>query len=403
MGTTPFIVPDYNLSNIIGDGHAGTVYHANPKDKSNQQNQVAIKIIPRSKVRDSVRREVGLHLTLHHPNITKLYRVSHAYPSSYSTNQIRSSSPCSLNSLAMVMELAPKGDMFSEVLDHGGLPSRLLRSRIRDICNALQYLHQNRIVHHDIKLENVVIFNSSTAKLIDFGCARYMDPEEPLDIEHLGGTLQYLPPEVVANKTIRSSPSLDAWALGVLIYTALVGCYPFNAAKPNATDTQNDLATRHRITNSTPHSIPSSIQIPQDLKFIMNGLLQKDPEKRMTISTVLSTLDNSTIQSSFFVKQSIQKALIEPVGTHASCPGRRPRSPISPQEAQFDTCDCDSIQTLENALKTVDLIQRNSLRAAEQVQKFMSDLEKSATDNTKHDFENNIDQEVQLQQTSADF
>lgn len=385
---TPFAVPGYTLDKSIGEGNAGTVFRARSRHapKSAHARNFAVKIIPRSKVSPAVRREVAIHMRLRHPNIIRLHRVlsaaqsnqfssSRSYPSaSRYARPIPSPSP---SLLALVMDHAPAGDMFTEVSSAGSLHPRVVRSRLRHITAALQYLHNNGIVHLDVKLENVVINNSSSAKLIDFGCAR--DIHSNLDSPHhssLGGTLHYMPPEVVESAKNIPLPSSDAWSLGVLTYTALVGHYPFT---PTTSDKSkdNDEATRHRIINCPPHSVPSSIRLPSDLRRIVFGLLEKDPRKRMTIPQVIAELEQATEFSRYRQFSTVAK---QPSAKHiiCQCPPKRPRSPSSATEADFTTCTCDAEQSLEDALNVVDSIQHHRMRASREVQEYLSGLDKSS-------------------------
>lgn len=367
MPRTPHHTIDgYDLLDVIGEGTAGTVYLARPKTSSSN---VAIKIIPSSKVRNAVRREVAIHMQQFHPNILPLHavtiaRASHAPPA-----------------LALVMSYAPLGDMFGEVAASGGLPPRALRRRLKDIAAALNHLHQQKVVHLDVKLENVIISSSSSAQLIDFGCARVIGDKDTCNVP-VGGTLQYIPPELVADASCPPSTTADAWALGVLAYTALSGCYPFNGATSGASDLENDSATRQRILSKPPHRIPSSVDLPSDLHRIIFGLLEKDPSKRMTIPEVIAELERS--ESSVLARSRIPyRARIKTFDPHTNCPSR-PRSPACPADADFSPRVCQEKQSVNTALHVVETVQRGRVRAAKEIRMHKSDVSGIA-----HDWGNN--------------
>lgn len=347
-------VEGFDLLQVIGEGNAGTVYLARSTPTSNN---VAIKIIPCAKVRGAVRREVATQLQLSHPNIVPLHRVTlarlpHAPPA-----------------LALVMDHAPAGDMFSEVAATGGLPPRLLRRRLRDIASGLAYLHSKGIAHLDVKLENIVISDRNTAQLIDFGCARRFGGGDCAGVA-LGGTLQYIPPEVVKNANIPPSPESDAWALGVVAYTSLVGSYPFNGARSGYSNRQNDMATRERISDSRPHRISSSVDLPSDLRNIIFGLLEKDPANRMTINEVIAELEKYEAATGRSRKIRVPYSKYGSKGMGAP----RSRSPTGAAEADFTPSEQIRKQTREEALHVVDSIQRSRAKAAEEVRLFMSEL-----------------------------
>lgn len=347
--TQHFTMDGYDFLDVIGEGTAGTVYLARPDSSSSN---VAVKIISSSKVRDPVRREVAIHIQQSHPNILPLHAVTLA--------RIPHSSPA----LALVMPYAPMGDMFAEVAASGGLPPRALRRRLRDIAAGLNHLHQQKIAHLDLKLENVIISSSSTAQLIDFGCARPIGDKASSNFP-MGGTLHYIPPEIVTDASCPPSTTSDAWALGVLAYTALSGCYPFNGATSGATEFENDFATRQRILSKPPHRIPSSVDLPSDLRRIIYGLLEKDPSKRMTIPQVIAELEH--FESSVPSRSRIShRTMVKSFDTHSNFANRRPRSPASPSEASFSPCVSQPKQSVQDALRVVDSVQRSHLRAAQE-------------------------------------
>lgn len=267
--------------------------------------------------------------------------------------------------------------MFKEVASAGSLPPRVLRRRLRDIVSALGYLHAQGIAHLDLKLENVVLSNSNSAKLIDFGCAAPLDQNDPA--ASLGGTLHYLPPELAQDPKFPPAATTDAWSLGVLAYTAIAGAYPFNGAQEGASEASNDRATRHRIVHAQPHRIPSCIDLPSDLRRIVYGLLEKDPAKRMTIPQVAKELGISLDASAAVVKagDNAGKANI-PHKRHSN--GARPRSPASPVDAQFDRRrhHGSQSQTREDALRVVDTIRASRARVGADVRKYMSDVNPSS-------------------------
>lgn len=334
----PVTLSNYTLHDELGRGVSGLVYLASAASAPTPA--FAVKVIPNSKLRPAVRREVALHYPLRHPNIVRLHAVHPARPAAHSHHHRSSSSSPSSVSLALVTELAHAGDMFAEVAATGSLPPALLRSRLADIVTALSYLHSHGIAHLDLKLENVVISKSNAAKLTDFGCAAHIGRVHPTQAPR--GTLHYLAPEYLDNPSLPPDPAADAWSLGVLTYTALVGAYPFNGARHGASDKANDRATKYRILRAPPHRIPSSVQIPSDLKSIIYGLLNKDPAKRMTIPQVqarLASARRSSKSSSRYYS--------------------RPPSPDSPITADFDSkpsLPTHYTQTKEDALRIFDAI-----------------------------------------------
>lgn len=398
-----YCIPGYRVMSQIGAGNSGTVFKVEEtsSDSSTESHvtsagrggmwpspSFAAKVIPARKVTDSVRREVELHLRLSeqsspHRNIVALRRVALA-------QDVEAGMPA----LALIMDHASAADMFVEVASAGGLPASVVRRRLSDIASALSFLHRRNVVHLDVKLENIVVDNSSVAKLTDFGCARTLPkqtkPEnnrsddaksnsaddlslnwkEDEHVEYsLGGTLYYLSPEAINDRFGLPTPAMDAWALGVLIYTALVGNYPFAAtpedhdayckARENVdssnqkndddeNDDDDDLFVRNRILNEDPHAIPSYISVPSDLHRIIFGLLDKNPLTRMTVDQVVEILRQTasarTSRTSRYAhllsthaRRQYRSPLINPLNQPCDAIPVRSPSPSSPMDADFSS------------------------------------------------------------------
>lgn len=105
----------------------------------------------------------------------------------------------------------------------------MARQLFGQLVDAVDHCHNNRIVHFDIKLDNI-IYNekSNQVTLIDFGLCNFMETEDLFD--QGGGTLQYCPPELLlrAEEELFSGTKVDIWALGVVLFTMLTSRFPFN-------------------------------------------------------------------------------------------------------------------------------------------------------------------------------
>lgn len=338
------ILPAYDTLSEIGAGNSAAVYTVKPTSQtrcrhSNINTHLACKLISSSKLSPITRREVALHATLRHPHIAQLYAV---LPASHS--------------VALLMEYANQGDLFSQLLSAGSLPPAFLRKRLLELCSALRHIHTAGILHLDLKLENIAINQNNQAKLLDFGCARPLaagrDPNYTL-----GGTLHYLPPEAVRNPfDCPLSTALDCWALGVLTYTAVSGAYPFDAP--------DDDAIRHRILHDDPSEFPDAIHVPADFRTVIKGLLQKDPEKRMTLEQVVATLQQPVSTVGRLARRRLQRPY---PSTHSRT---RTPSPASTVGIDFgramviddnedkEKCECliCDRQSKDQMLRTVDSV-----------------------------------------------
>ncbi|EPS39510.1 hypothetical protein H072_6611 [Dactylellina haptotyla CBS 200.50] len=141
------------------------------------------------------------------------------------------------------------------------------RSIFSQVAQAIQHLHTKAlVVHRDVKDENVVLDGEGRIKLIDFGSAAYIK-NGPFDV--FVGTIDYASPEVLKGKSYRGKEQ-DIWALGVLLYTIVYKENPF-----------------YNIDEIMDHDIRIPWSVSEDSIDLIKGMLNRDVEKRLTISQVL--------------------------------------------------------------------------------------------------------------------
>lgn len=122
------------------------------------------------------------------------------------------------------MELHGHGmDLFDFIDLNPKITEEQIKSIFHQICCALQHLHKHKIVHRDIKDENVIIDDTDQIKLIDFGSA---DFQKDGGFKTFCGTMDYVAPEVLQGNSYKGPPQ-DIWALGILLYTLIYKENPF--------------------------------------------------------------------------------------------------------------------------------------------------------------------------------
>mmetsp|Transcript_70695 Transcript_70695/g.133446 ORF Transcript_70695/g.133446 Transcript_70695/m.133446 type:complete len:496 (+) Transcript_70695:57-1544(+) len=192
---------------VLGDGFNGQVKVATGKDgrtralKSYQKTGMA-----ESELAD-LHQEIDVHLSLDHPHVV---RVESVFESD--------------DDVHIVMEHLRGGELYTRLMSEGALGEDRAADVARQVTLALAYLHAHRVVHRDLKLENLVFEDSSCkcVKLIDFGLATHWDGHTPLT-KRCGTTL-YSAPEVCESEY---TDQVDMWALGVLTHELVLLSPPF--------------------------------------------------------------------------------------------------------------------------------------------------------------------------------
>jgi len=209
---------DFDIDRVLGEGSLSTVHIAVERATGKR---VAMKmfehiLLNREKKHADVRMEEHCLRRANHPGIIKLY-------ASFSDSDFH----------YMALELCPGGELWSMVKDVG-CPDPLARHYLSQVLEAVGYLRDAGIVHRDLKAENVLIGDSGTAKLIDFGTARDLANPQlkgagtkafKKTLEDNVGTPNFMAPEVIRNK--HSDFRSDIWSLGCMIFQVLSGLPPF--------------------------------------------------------------------------------------------------------------------------------------------------------------------------------
>eukprot|EP00929_Paragymnodinium_shiwhaense_P007706 TRINITY_DN111616_c0_g1_i1.p1 TRINITY_DN111616_c0_g1~~TRINITY_DN111616_c0_g1_i1.p1 ORF type:complete len:1391 (+),score=295.62 TRINITY_DN111616_c0_g1_i1:196-4368(+) len=240
----------YHVLHLIGQGMFGKVF----KGRRRYTGQVvALKFICKRGKSDkdiqNLRLELGILQRLDHPNIIRLL-------DSFETG----------SDFVVVTEFA-YGELFEIFQDDKTLPTELVKDITRQLVQALYYLHSQKIVHRDMKPQNVLIGPNNTVKLCDFGFARVMSCHTTV-LHSIKGSPLYMAPELMKERPY--DYRADLWSLGVICYELVVGAPPFYA---------DSIVSLMHIVVQKPVVYPE--QMPQVLKSFLQALLQKDPRQRI--------------------------------------------------------------------------------------------------------------------------
>uniref|UniRef100_A0A4W4DMQ2 Serine/threonine-protein kinase PLK n=1 Tax=Electrophorus electricus TaxID=8005 RepID=A0A4W4DMQ2_ELEEL len=221
----------------------------------------AVKIIPHTRVskphqREKIDREIELHRALHHKHIVQFYHHFEDKDNIYILLEY-----CSRRSLAHILKARKV------------LTEPEVRYYLRQVVSGLKYLHDQEILHRDLKLGNFFINEVMDLKIGDFGLAAKLEPVENRR-RTICGTPNYLSPEVL-NKQGHGCES-DVWALGCVMYTMLLGRPPFETT---------NLKETYRCIREARYSMPSTLS-PQ-AKHLISTMLAKTPEERPRLDDIL--------------------------------------------------------------------------------------------------------------------
>lgn len=205
---------DYVIGKQIGQG-AYAVVRVGLHRPSNKK--VAMKIYKKPKLLDpnrrkSVKREIKLMEKMRNQHIIRLYEVIDT--SKY---------------VILIMEYVGGGSLhgYLKAQSNRRLEEKEAKRIFKQIVEGIRYCHNRCITHRDIKLENLLLDDHYNIKIIDFGFSTCIPNEKKIKI--FCGTPSYMAPEIV-NKTEYCGPPADIWALGVLLFTILSGCFPYRGA-----------------------------------------------------------------------------------------------------------------------------------------------------------------------------
>ncbi|CAB3410208.1 unnamed protein product [Caenorhabditis bovis] len=199
----------YQVSKLLGDGKFGKVYCVIEKATGHEFAAKFIKIRKEAD-RAEVEREVSILTQLRHPRIAQIYDAF------YTTT----------NDVVLIMEIVRGGELFDRVAEESYELSELaVVMIICQLCEAIDYIHKQHILHLDVKPENImcVSLTGNRIKLIDFGLARHYDGTQ--ELKYMAGTPEFAAPEVI--KFEKLDYHTDMWSVGVITYILLSGYSPF--------------------------------------------------------------------------------------------------------------------------------------------------------------------------------
>nr|XP_014350253.1 PREDICTED: obscurin-like [Latimeria chalumnae] len=250
----------YEVKEEIGRGCFGFVRRVIHKGNGTA---CAAKFIPlRNKNRPQAYQERDIQAVVSHPRVTRLLDM-------FETRR----------TLVLILDLCSSEKLLERILNKGVVTEVQVRFYIRQILESINYLHDRKILHLDIKPANILMVHpeSEDIKLCDFGFAQTLSPLSEPQYNRYGAP-EFVSPEIVHQAPV--STASDIWPVGVITYLCLTCMSPFAG--------ENDRATLLNVKKtSIAWNIPEVTSRSPEAQEFMKSLLQRDPRARPTASECL--------------------------------------------------------------------------------------------------------------------
>ncbi|KAK9898570.1 Pkinase-domain-containing protein [Cystobasidium minutum MCA 4210] len=247
---------------MLGEGGFARVYAATDSITGLQK---AVKVISKeqlksTKTKSKLFAEIKLHQVMDHPNIIKFECCFEDTSCVY-----------------MQLELCANGSMLDLLRRRKRFTEPETRYYLTQLIGAAQYMHQNSVIHRDLKLGNLMLDADMNLKVGDFGLAALVKfPGERK--KTICGTPNYIAPEILFDQSTGHSFEADIWSIGVIIYTMLVGKPPFQT---------KDVKAIYKKIKHLEYSFPANVDISEDAMELIENILNREPQSRPSVYEIL--------------------------------------------------------------------------------------------------------------------
>lgn len=243
---------NYHLIQRLGQGGFADVYLG---EHVRLGRKAAIKILQTHLVGDDIRlfqQEAQIIAGLKHPHIIRLLDFD-----------VREGIPF------LVLDYAPHGSLRQKHSQRTPLPLPLMVDYVTQVASALQYAHDQKLIHRDVKPENMLIDEQEEIVLSDFGIATIAHATSSMSTQASMGTLVYMAPEQIQGKP---RPASDQYALAVTVYSWLAGAFPFQGSS-------TEIIAQH-LGGVVPSFREQGVQVVPEVEQVVLTALAKEPGAR---------------------------------------------------------------------------------------------------------------------------
>lgn len=258
-------IEGYTIIRLLGEGGMGSVYEA---EQLQPVRRVAIKVLRLRYATKALTRRFQLEAEalarLKHPGIAQVYEVG--------IDQL-------IAQPYIAMELV-EGPTLKEFTRSNGLSARAILELASKLCDAIDHAHQRGVIHRDLKPTNILIDESGTPKILDFGIARVTEQDVRAvtmntEVGQIIGTLAYMSPEQASGDPTGIDHRSDVYSLGVILFELLTGELPHQTNKMQLADALSV------VRDQDPTRISSlDTRLRGDIDTIIAKALERDPERR---------------------------------------------------------------------------------------------------------------------------
>ena len=270
----------FELLEFKKNGSAGAVLKAQPRSKENKKNRrfVALKFLYNGKKNNKPKKEINhqeiiIHGALKHKNIPQIYGY-------YKIGECNS---------CIAMEFSQYGDLENfkkKVIKRVPLSETFICYILGGICDAVYYMHtHNKIIHMDIKQQNIVVDDYINIKLTDYSISIDYKNKDFINLP-LIGTCYYMSPEVLRKETIpvEYASKIDVYSIGVLLYFLAFCDYPFKLKDVGNKDYPQIL----KNVENNDLEFPKDYEISKPFLNLLKNCLNKDISKRYSIHQLIN-------------------------------------------------------------------------------------------------------------------